>query len=72
MTITLDEKYLNKWIIVDEIQQIPKDLNIKNVNGKNINLNTFVKILGESHYVVHKKRKTVNKIKNTYYFIHKI
>ena len=72
MTITLDEKYLNKWIIVDEIQQIPKDLNIKNVNGKNINLNTFVKILEESHYKVIKKRKTVNKVKNTYYFIHKI
>ena len=68
LRLTLDEKYLNKWIIVDEIQQIPKDLNIKNVNGKNINLNTFVKILEESHYKVIKKRKTVNKVKNLYVY----
>lgn len=71
MTITLDEKYLDKWILVDDIKQIPKDLSIKNVNGKDISLSTFTKILEESHYVVQRKRKTVNKIRNTYYYIHR-
>lgn len=72
MTITLDEKYLNKWIIVDEIQEIIKELNLVNEKGNKIGLSTFVKILEESHYKAIKKRKTVNKVKDTYYFIHKI
>lgn len=72
MTITLDEKYLNKWIIVNDIQEIIKELNLVNEKGNKIGLSTFVKILEESHYKAIKKRKTVNKVKDTYYFIHKI
>lgn len=72
MTITLDEKYLNKWIIVNEIQEIIKELNLVNEKGNKIGLSTFVKILEESNYKVIKKRKSINKIRDTYYFIHKI
>lgn len=66
------ENYLNKWIIVNDIQQLIKELNLVNEKGNKIGLSTFVKILEESHYKVIKKRKTVNKIKNTYYFIRKV
>lgn len=72
MTITLDEKYLLKWIVVNEIQEIIKELNLVNEKGNKIGLSTFVKILEESHYKVIKKRKSINKIRDTYYFIHKI
>lgn len=66
------KEYLNKWIIVDEVQELIKKLNLVNEKGGKIGLSTFVKILEESHYKVIKKRKTVNKIKNTYYFIRKV
>ena len=72
MTITLEEKYLKRWIPVEEIQNLIVNLNLVNGKGNKIGLNPFVKILEESHYKVIKKRKTVNKIRNTYYFIHKI
>lgn len=70
-TITLDDEYLNKWIPVEDIQKLIEKLHLVNGKGKKIGLNPFVKILEESHYVVIKKRKTINKIKNTYYFIHR-
>lgn len=72
MTITLDEKYLLKWIPVNEVQKLIKELNLVNEKGGKIGLSTFVKILEESHYKVIKKRKSINKVRDTYYFIHKI
>lgn len=72
----IDNKYiklpkLKTLVRIKFHRQIPKDLSIKNVNGKDISLSTFTKILEESHYVVQRKRKTVNKIRNTYYYIHR-
>lgn len=61
--------YLNTWIVVDEIQKLIIELNLVNEKGNKIGLSTFVKILEESHYKVIKKRKTVNKVKSTYYYI---
>ena len=71
MTVTLDEKYLLKWIPVKEIHELIKELNLTNGKGKKIGLNPFVKILNESNYVVIKQRKSIKNVRDTYYFIHK-
>ena len=72
ITVTLDEKYLNRWIPVNEVQKLIEELNLVNEKGNKIGLSTFVKILEESHYKVIKKRKSINKVRDTYYFIHQI
>ncbi len=71
MTVTLDEKYLLKWIPVKEIHELIKELNLTNGKGKKIGLNPFVKILNESNYVVIKQRKSIKNVRDTYYSIHK-
>ena len=63
---------VKRWIPVEEIQDLIVNLGIKNSKRELIGIRAFSKILEESHYKVIRKRKTVNKIKNTYYFIHKI
>lgn len=72
ITLTLDEKYLNKWIPIEEIQNLILELNIKNSKKELIGLRALSKILENSNYKTERKRKTVNKVKNTYYFIKKI
>ena len=45
--------------------------NIKDLKGRLIGKRTFVKILKNSKYQIKTKRKTLNKIKETYYYITK-
>ena len=71
IVVTLDDKYLNKWISLEEFMDIMNSLNIKDSKGRLIGKRTFVKILKNSKYQIKTKRKTLNKIKETYYYITK-
>ena len=71
LKLTLDEEYLNKWISLEEFINIMNSLNIKDLKGRLIGKRAFVKILKNSKYQIKTKRKTLNKIKETYYYITK-
>ena len=71
LKLTLDEEYLNKWISLEEFINIMNSFNIKDLKGRLIGKRTFVKILKNSKYQIKTKRKTLNKIKETYYYITK-
>ena len=69
--ITLDDKYLNRWMSLEEFMNIMNSLSIKDSKGRLIGKRAFIKALNNSKYIVKNKRKTINKIKETYYYITK-
>ena len=69
LKLTLDEKYLNRWMPLEDFMNIMNSFNIKDSESRSIGKITFVKILKNSKYQIKTKRKTVNKIKGTYYYI---
>ena len=69
MLITLDEKYIKRWLSKDDLYSIIESLDIKNSRSKRIGLRGFIKILENSKYKIDTKRKTINKNKLTYYYI---
>lgn len=71
MTITLDESYLNRWLIKDDMHSIIEALKIKNSRSKLIGLRSFISILRNSKYKVESNRKQVNNKQSTYYYITK-
>ena len=71
IVITLDDKYLNRWMSLEEFMNIMNSLNIKDSKGRLIGKRAFIKALNNSKYIVKNKRKTINKIKETYYYITK-
>ena len=71
LKLTLDEKYLNRWIPKEEFMNMMNSLNIKNSKSRPIGKIAFVKILENNKYQIKTKRKTINKIKETYYYITK-
>ena len=71
LKLTLNKEYLNKWISLEEFINIMNSFNIKDLKGRLIGKRTFVKILKNSKYQIKTKRKTLNKIKETYYYITK-
>ena len=71
IVITLDEKYLNRWMSLEEFMNIMNSLSIKDSKGRLIGKRAFIKALNNSKYIVKNKRKTINKIKETYYYITK-
>ena len=71
IVITLDDKYLNRWMSLEEFMNIMNSLSIKDSKGRLIGKRAFIKALNNSKYMVKNKRKTINKIKETYYYITK-
>ena len=71
LTITLEEKDLNKWYTKEELKELCDSLNIRNSRGKLIGTTSFMKVLDDSYYVVTKSRKKVNGVRNMYYMISK-
>ena len=71
LKLTLNKEYLNKWISLEEFINIMNSFDIKDLKGRLIGRRTFVKILRSSKYQIKTKRKTLNKIKETYYYITK-
>ena len=71
IVVTLDDKYLNRWISLEEFMNIMNSLNIKDSKGRLIGKRAFIKALNNSKYIIKNKRKTINKIKETYYYITK-
>ena len=71
IVVTLDDKYLNRWISLEEFMNIMNSLSIKDSKGRLIGKRAFIKALNNSKYIVKNKRKTINKVKETYYYITK-
>ena len=71
ITITLEEKDLNKWYTKEELKELCDSLNIRNSRGKLIGTTSFMKVLDDSYYVVTKSRKKVDGVRNMYYMISK-
>lgn len=71
IVITLDEKYLNKWMSKEEFEVLINSLNIKNAKRQPIGQRAFVKILKNSKYELKTKRKRIKDGKITYYYITK-
>ena len=71
ITITLEEKDLNKWYTKEELKELCDSLNIRNSRGKLIGTTSFMKVLDDSYYVVTKSRKKVDGVRNMYYMINK-
>lgn len=67
--IILDEKYLNKELIKEEVEEIIKELNIRNKKNKLITVTSFKKLLEEYKYDVKTKIKKTNYVKKTHYII---
>ena len=71
MVITLDEKYLNKWMSKEEFEILINSLNIKNAKRQSIGQRAFVKILKNSKYQLKTKRKRIKDSQITFYYITK-
>ena len=71
MVITLDEKYLNRWMSKEEFEILINSLNIKNAKRQSIGQRAFVKILKNSKYQLKTKRKRIKDSKITFYYITK-
>ena len=68
-TITLEEKYLNKWYTNEEFEELCESLNIKNARSNLIGRRAFLQILDNSGYMVTKSKKKVNDSREMYYMI---
>ena len=71
MVITLDEKYLNRWMSKEEFETLMNSLNIKNAKRQSIGQRAFVKILKNSKYQLKTKRKRIKDSQITFYYITK-
>lgn len=71
IVITLDEKYLNRWMPLEEFMNIMNSLNIKNSRSESIGKRAFVKALKNSKYQIKTKVKRNQGVRNTYYYITK-
>ena len=71
MVITLDEKYLNRWMSKEEFEILINSLNIKNAKRQSIGQRAFVKILKNSKYQLKTKRKRIKDSQITFYYITK-
>ena len=71
MVITLDEKYLNRWMSKEEFEILINSLNIKNAKRQSIGQRAFVKILKNSKYKLKTKRKRIKDSQITFYYITK-
>lgn len=71
ITITLEEKDLNKWYTNEEFEELYKSLNIKNARSKPIGRRAFLRILDNSGYMVTKSRKKIDGIQQMFYMINK-
>ena len=72
IVITLDDKYLNKYICKDEFYEIIAKYGMKNRRGELIGIRAFIDTLRNSDYKVTSKRKQIKGQQNTYYFIEEI
>ena len=70
--LTLDNKYLNKYITKDEVYNLIAKYGIKNRDGKLIGLRAFIDTLRNSNYDVTTKNKQIKGKRGTYYFIKEI
>lgn len=70
MELNLEDKYLNKWIIKDDIYKLIDSYKIMNANGTLIGVRGFKDILEKSGYKVLSRRKTINGERGYYYMIH--
>ena len=71
IVITLDEKYLNRWMSKEEFEILINSLNIKNAKRQSIGQRAFVKILKNSKYQLKTKRKRIKDSQITFYYITK-
>ena len=71
LKLTLDEEYLNRWMPLEDFMNIMNSFNIKDSESRSIGKRAFVKALKNSKYQIKTKRKTLNKMKKTYYYITK-
>ena len=71
ITITLEEKDLNKWYTKEEFEELCDSFHIKNSRSKPIGMIVFIRILDNSYYTVTKSRKKINGTRNMYYMINK-
>lgn len=71
ITITLDEKYLNRWLTKEELNNLIEEYDIKNSRGKIIGLRGFMQIIKNSKYKLDIKRQRKEGDRGTYYLIYK-
>ena len=71
IVITLDDKYLNRWMSLEEFMNMMNSLNIKNSRSESIGKRAFVKALKNSKYQIKTKVKRNQGVRNTYYYITK-
>ena len=69
ITITLEEKDLNKWYTNEEFEELCESLNIKNARSNPIGRRAFLQILDNSGYMVTKSKKKINDSREMYYMI---
>lgn len=69
IVITLDDKYLNRWIPLEEFMNIMNSLNIKDSKGRLIGKRAFIKTLNNSKYIIKTKRKRIKDGQITFYYI---
>lgn len=67
--IELEEKYLDVWLIKEEVIEIIVSMNLKNKKNQYVTVNKFRELLEKYKYKVETKRKTKNYIKTQYYII---
>ena len=71
LKLTLDEKYLNKWISLEEFKILMNNENIINNRYEHIGKIAFVQILKSSGYQIKTKVMRNQGVRNTYYHITK-
>lgn len=67
--ITLDEKYIDRWLSKEDLYSIIESLKIKNSKSQLIGIRAFTRILQNSNYDIESKRKLISGTKYTYYHI---
>lgn len=61
--IELDEKWLNRRLFIEDKEQLVKELNLYNKNGRQLKWTSIKKLLQEQKYNVEDKKVSINNIK---------
>lgn len=67
--IKLDEEHLNHELTKEQVVDIIRNLNLRNIRSKYVTVTKFREILSNNGYHVRTIRKTENYLKTTYYII---